>query len=110
MLYRDAVEELVKDQGVGGANLKDQIDALKGKGVDADIVTDLHEARLTGNYTIHQGIVFSADEVEDVAQLITDAVEILYVEPARRAAMRNARAARRGGSATPGQQGDNGST
>lgn len=94
-LYRAAVEELVKDQGFTRGNLEEKIEALKTVGVDADIVTDLHEARLLGNWSLHEGVEFSPDEVGDVAELISDAVQMLYVEPAQRAAMRQARSARR---------------
>jgi hypothetical protein len=82
---------------VTGTNLEQQIDALAAKGVDADIVRDLHEARLTGNWSIHRRTTFSAAEVADVAVLIRDAVEILYVQPQKRQAMREAREARRDG-------------
>ncbi len=51
--------------------------------------------RLAGNWSLHEGIEFTAEEVADVAQLIEDAVEILYVQPGRREAMRQARAERR---------------
>lgn len=94
-LYRAAVEELVKHQSVSGRDLYHRIEALEARGVDADIVRDLHEARLLGNWSLHEGIVFSPDEVADVANLITEAVEILYVLPARREEMRQAREARR---------------
>jgi ribosomal protein L37AE/L43A len=94
-LYRATVEALCDQQGVPKAKLEVRIDALADKGVEADIVRDLHEARLTGNWSLHDGVTFSADEVADVAVLIEDAVEALYVEPARRLAMRKARAARR---------------
>lgn len=94
-LYRAAVEEFVRDLGAEGRNLEERIDALAEKGVDDDIVNDLHEARLTGNWSLHEGIEFAADEIADVAQLISDAAEIVYVEPARREAMRQSRAERR---------------
>jgi hypothetical protein len=48
-----------------------------------------------GNWSLHDGIEFSKDEVADVASLIIDAVEEVYVMPARREEMRTARAARR---------------
>lgn len=94
-LYRAAAEKLVEDQAVTGRSLEDRIDALADKGVDADIITDLHEARLTGNWSIHEGMEFSAEELDDVARLISDAVEILYVQPVRKEQMRAARQARR---------------
>jgi len=101
-LYRAAVEELVKDQGSTSGTLMEKIEALKAVGVEADIVTDLHEARLLGNWSLHDGVEFAADEVSDVAQLVADAVHQLYVEPAQREAMRRARSARR---STRGSQG-----
>jgi hypothetical protein len=64
-------------------------------GVDSDIVRDLHEARLLGNWSLHQGVDFSDEEVDDVAELIAAACYELYEEPARREAMRAARTAKR---------------
>jgi hypothetical protein len=93
-LYRAVVEELMRDQSAEGRDLHARIEALRTR-IDDDLVTDLHEARLTGNWGLHDGMTFSAEEVADVAQLIRDAVDILYVEPARRQAMREQRAARR---------------
>jgi hypothetical protein len=94
-LYRAAVEELVTHRQAQGANLYEKIDALEEQGVDHDIVEDLHEARLLGNWSLHEGLEFSAEEVADVASLIADAVHTLYVQPAEREAMRQARQARR---------------
>jgi hypothetical protein len=87
--------------------MRERIDALDDQGVDADIVRDLHDARLTANWSLHEGTEFSPEEIEDVADLINDAVENLYVEPARRAALREAREARRRGeSETQGPGGE----
>jgi hypothetical protein len=94
-LYRAAVESLVEDQGVEGNDLYSRINGLEAKGVDPDLVRDLHEARLLGNWSLHEGLVFAPEEVQDVAQLLTDAVNILYVLPAARESMREARARRR---------------
>jgi hypothetical protein len=88
-LLRAAVEELVRVRGASN------IDGLGAQGVDQDIVRDLHEARLMGNWSLHSGVVFASEEIEDVAILIRDAVHELYVEPARREAMRKAREDRR---------------
>lgn len=93
-LYRAAVEALVDDQEVSGRDLHAKIEGLRGR-VEDDLIADLHEARLTGNWSLHDGLEFSPEEVGDVADLIQDAVRILYVEPAKRAEMREARAARR---------------
>jgi Domain of unknown function (DUF4145) len=97
VLYRASAEELVKDRGAGGKNLWEKIEGLGNQGVSADIVRDLHEARLLGNDSIHEGLSYDAREVADVAVLIADAVDELYVEPAKREAMRLAREARRTG-------------
>jgi hypothetical protein len=91
VLYRAAVEEIADDRGAQGGNLKDRIDDLVAKGVDADLVGYLHEARTTGNWSIHEGIEFSPEEIGDVAMLIRHVVEVLYAQPARRDAMRQAR-------------------
>lgn len=94
VMYRAAVEELVKNQEATGGNLYDKIESLKGKLAD-ELVEDLHEARMLGNDSIHAGLTYSADEVEDVAKLIEEAVLVLYVQPEQKRAMRDARGARR---------------
>jgi hypothetical protein len=94
-LYRATVDEICRERQARGRNLEDKIDDLKSKGADDDLVDDLHEARLTGNWSLHDGLEFSPEEVADVARLIAEAVDQLYVEPARRLEMREARQARR---------------
>lgn len=103
-LYRATVEALAKDRGIVNGNLAQKLGGLRELGVDDDIVADLHEARLLGNWSLHDGVAFAPEEVADVAHLIADAVDQLYAEPARRQAMRQARADRRSaarGSETP---------
>jgi hypothetical protein len=94
-LYRACVEAFLDDQGVASGRLEPRIETLRDKDVDDDLIEALHEARLMGNWSLHDGIEFSKDEVADVANLIIDAVEEVYVMPARREEMRKARAARR---------------
>ncbi|MFF9601712.1 DUF4145 domain-containing protein [Streptomyces sp. NPDC014684] len=94
-MYRAAVEELCKDLGAEGSNLASKINDLVKRGVTHEIVEDLHEARLLGNWSLHDGLEFSAEEVADVADLIAEAVHVLYVQPEERRAMRDARKARR---------------
>ncbi|WP_395157023.1 DUF4145 domain-containing protein [Ilumatobacter sp.] len=95
VMYRAAVEQLCEDRNSSGKNLYDRIEDLQSQDVEEGIVTDLHEAGLLGNYSIHEGLTFSAEEVDDVAELIIEAVHALYVELARRKEMRDARKARR---------------
>ena len=97
-LYRATVEEICADREAEGPKLFHKIEDLKNRGVDAGIVDDLHEARLMGNWTLHEGEPFAAEEVADVADLIVEATVVLYVQPAERARMRQARRARRNGS------------
>lgn len=94
VMYRAAVEELVKDQNATGGDLFKKIDSLKGQ-LSAELVEDLHEARMLGNDSIHAGITYSSEEVEDVAKLIEEAVLVLYVQPEQKRAMRDARKTRR---------------
>ncbi len=94
-LYRAAVEKLCDDQGAEGRDLYHRILDLLNRGVDKDLVDDLHEGRLLGNWSIHDGLVFSPEEVADVAELLAQGVHLLYVEPARRAAMKASRQIRR---------------
>jgi hypothetical protein len=76
-------------------NLWDRVNDLEAKGVDRDIVDDLHEARLVGNDSVHDGLIYAADELADVADLIADAVRLAFVQPAEKKAMREKRNARR---------------
>ncbi|MFG3309666.1 DUF4145 domain-containing protein [Streptomyces wuyuanensis] len=94
-MYRAAVEELCKDRGATGRNLKEKIADLTNKGVPDDVVRDLDEARTLGNWSLHDGLTFSYEEVDDVAELIQEAVFIVYVQPEQRAALRAARQLRR---------------
>jgi hypothetical protein len=94
VMYRATVEELVKQQGATGKDLWNKIESLKGTLSD-ELVEDLHEARMLGNDSIHAGLTYSAEEVEDVAKLIEEAVLVLYVQPEQKRAMRDARKARR---------------
>jgi hypothetical protein len=98
-LLRACVEEITADQGAVGRNLLDKINDLGTRipALGADMIRDLHDARLTGNWSLHDGVVFAAEEVADVALLIEEAVDVIYAQPARRAAMAAARAARRQG-------------
>lgn len=96
-LYRAAVEQLCKQQGITGGQLAEKINRLLTVGVEQHTVDDLHEARLLGNWSIHDGVTFSAEEVADVADLIEEACHVLYTQPAERAAMRAARQRRRDG-------------
>lgn len=100
-LYRAVVEVLAGDQGARTGSLYDKIEALRGRDVDVDIIDSLHEARLLGNWSLHDAVEFSPEEVEDVALLIADAIDQLYVLPAARSAMKAARAARRSSSLSP---------
>jgi hypothetical protein len=50
---------------------------------------------MMGDDSIHRGLTYSADEVEDVAKLIEEAVLVLYVQPEEKRAMREARKTRR---------------
>jgi hypothetical protein len=101
VLYRATVEEVCTAAGSSGANLHARIEGLAAKGAEADLITDLHEARLLGNWAIHEGLEFSADEVADVAQLIADAVAVLFVVPEERRRMRLSRAERRDARRSP---------
>ncbi len=93
-MYRAAIEELCKDQGATKYSLYEKIDELSGR-LGPDLIDDLHEARMLGNDSVHQGLIYSVDEVADVAELIIEIAEHLYVQPARKAAMRQSRAQRR---------------
>lgn len=95
VIYRAAVEEMCADLSATGNNLYERIEKLSGLGLDATVVEDMHEARMLGNDSIHQGLAYAPDEVADVADLIEEALVVLYVQPAQRAAYRQKRKARR---------------
>jgi hypothetical protein len=76
-------------------SLRERVDDLATKGIDDDVVSDMHEARLVGNDSLHDGLSYSEDELADIADLIADAVQLAFVQPAERQAMREARRARR---------------
>jgi len=79
--YRTTAEEIVKQQGCVGRTLQEKIDDLGSHGVSADLVHDLHEARTMGNDTVHSGLQFSVEEIQDVATLLFEAMEELYTTP-----------------------------
>jgi hypothetical protein len=93
--YRSVVEQIAKEQGAAGSNLYNRITSLAALGVSQNIVDAFHEARVVGNDAVHDGLAYSAEEIADIAELIDEAVFILYVQPAQRARMAAARAARR---------------
>ncbi|MFI6637136.1 DUF4145 domain-containing protein [Nonomuraea fuscirosea] len=93
-MYRAAVEELCKELGATQTSLNAKIEGLRDRLPD-DLILDLHETRMLGNYSLHDGLVFSPEEVADVAELIVEMAEILYVAPARKTSMREARRQRR---------------
>lgn len=101
VMYRSSVEAMCKDLDVSGSNLYTKIEALTDKGLDRTVVDDLHEARMLGNDSIHDGLTYSADEVADVAGLIEEAFNVLYVQPAVRSAFRQKRFDRRNGVSSP---------
>jgi hypothetical protein len=84
VMYRSSVEAMCKDLDVSGRDVFTKIEALIDKGLDRTVVDDLHEARMLGNDSIHDGLAYSADEVADVAGLIEEAFNVLYVQPAER--------------------------
>ncbi|MFE8016341.1 DUF4145 domain-containing protein [Streptomyces antibioticus] len=93
--YRATVEQIVKERGAAGKNLYERITALKSLGATEDIVDAFHEARFVGNDAAHDALAYSAEEIADIAQLIDEAVLVLYIQPAQRAKMAAQRAARR---------------
>lgn len=93
-MYRSAVEELCKERGATSRNLHGMIEELRDQ-LAEDLITAMHETRLLGNDSVHDGLTYSPEEVADVAELIVEMSEILYVAPARRAAMRESRRQRR---------------
>jgi hypothetical protein len=104
VMYRAAVEEMCAHLGAAGNNLFDRIEALAGLGLDTTVVEDMHEARMLGNDSIHKGLVYAPDEVADVAELIEEALVVLFVQRAQRAAFRERRRERREQARQPSAQ------
>lgn len=95
-LYRATAEALCRDQQAEGATLAAKLASLKkSKEIAEQILEDLHEARLLGNYSLHDGLEFTSEEVADVADLLEEATVALYVQPAERRRLREARRLRR---------------
>jgi hypothetical protein len=76
-------------------SLLERVDDLATKDIDRAVVSDMHEARLVGNDSLHDGLSYSRDELADIADLIAEAVQLAFVQPVERQAMRDARKARR---------------
>ncbi|GAB2454338.1 DUF4145 domain-containing protein [Streptomyces incanus] len=93
--YRAAVEEICKDKGASGRTLYDKITDLESRGLPADVIDALHEARMVGNDSLHDGLEYAANELADIAKLVTEVTVILYVQPAERARFAADRQARR---------------
>ncbi|WP_405395411.1 DUF4145 domain-containing protein [Microbispora hainanensis] len=102
-MYRAAVEELCKDRGATAHNLYNKIEELR-PALGDDLITDLHEARMLGNDSVHDGLEYSPEEVANVAELIVEMTELLYVQPAEKARMREARKQRRDAAKTAANQ------
>ncbi|WP_179282278.1 DUF4145 domain-containing protein [Streptosporangium subroseum] len=93
-MYRAAVEELCKERGATKYKLYEKIEELRGQ-LDEDLIVDLHETRMLGNDSVHDGLTYSPEEVANVAELIVEMTQTLYIEPAKKTAMREARKQRR---------------
>jgi hypothetical protein len=64
-LLRACVEEVTADQGATGRNLQEKINDLGAKvpALGDNMIRDLHDARLTGNWSLHDRVTFAAEEV-----------------------------------------------
>lgn len=108
-MYRMALELICDEKGIprngknasGGSyfSLANRVPDLAANGLPQDLVDNMHEVRLVGNDSVHEGIAFSVAELDDIAGMIEEAVQVLWVQPAQRAAMKAARDARRNGAA-----------
>ncbi|MFM9449157.1 DUF4145 domain-containing protein [Streptomyces acidiscabies] len=99
--YRAVVEEICKDRGATGNTLYAKITDLANQGLPQDVVDAMHDARVVGNDSVHQGVEYAADEIADLAEILAEVVELLYVQPAKRKRMSDARAARSAAAKTP---------
>lgn len=95
-LYRACVEQICKDKQAGDGVLYHRIEGLR-KNLKAEeyIVDDMHEARILGNDSLHDGLAYEQDEVRDVADLIHEALLVLYIQPEERRLMKEKRKQRR---------------
>ncbi|MDX3540157.1 hypothetical protein PV721_38815, partial [Streptomyces sp. MB09-01] len=69
------------------ATAKPLLPAAKASGTDDVIAGRLHEARMVGNDSLHDGLCYSLDELADVAELVT---EVVYVPVAGHVELREA--------------------
>lgn len=92
--YRSVVEAICKEQGTSGNNLFERVTDL-GTQLPPELVQALHDARVVGNDSLHDGLQYAPEEVADIAELIIETTLVLYVHPAQRKKMSAARAARR---------------
>lgn len=95
-VLRAAVEMMCKDKKIEGKDLYQRINNLgRLNTVTRELIEDLHEARVLGNDSLHDALEYSEEEVRDVAQLVEEALIVIYVQPAQRLALRAKRKARR---------------
>lgn len=99
-LARAVVEAIAKDKGAGGGNLAARIDALR----EADHIREhtkeqAHEVRHFGNGMAHGDFVepTTAEEAEEVIELMAEVLDEVYQSPAR---LKRRRAARLGKDST----------
>jgi hypothetical protein len=60
-MYRATVEAVCHQRKAEGKDLFHKIDDLKNKGVADDIVEDLNQGRMLGNWSLHDGLEFSTE-------------------------------------------------
>ena len=97
-LARAVIEATAKDKGAEGRNLENRIDALR----DADHIRthtqeQAHEVRHFGNDMAHGDFVdpVTKEEAEEVIELMAEVLDEVYQSPARLAARRTARLAKK---------------
>lgn len=110
IMYRAAIEALVKHEGAKGRDLYKKIETLRGD-LGSEIVDEaLHEVRQAGNSSAHEGVAHTDIEVADIAELVQSVVFVVYEQPAQRMAMRESRrerqAAAKGGARGAGKMPD----
>lgn len=97
-LYRSAAEAML-DSRVTGRNIPAKVNEfVQLPEVDPSLAEELEatftDARLVGREAVHYGVDYSAQEIGELAELLCDAAEAVFAQPAQRKRRRQRQAQR----------------
>jgi hypothetical protein len=102
VLARAVVEATAKEKKIAGANLAAKIDEMRTTGlIREDVKEAAHEVRHFGNGMAHGDFIdpVSPDEAEEALVLMSEVLDEMFQAPARVDRVRQARLARKNGTA-----------